>query len=767
VRPRHPRITWLPVLFVTLAACSMFSDDRSPLLFREGFEEGNLARAASVDGLVVQQAVANSGRWAARSTGSGTAANAAISIGSYSEVYVRMRFFLVDRSTNVWVFSLRTGSGGPIALLGVSSSGKLLMRNGSSGVTRTSAKVVTDSVWHELLLHARIGSSGRSDVWYDGAPVAMFSRAEDLGDSPFELLLLGETVAGRTYDVAIDDVSVSTDRDVGATEPPGIPEGLTGHGVDSSQVDLAWRSSTDDDGVTGYAAYRSTDGAHYEQVGRSSTPNLRVSGLAPETRYWFTVDAVGATGARSERSDPVEVATEPRGPTPPSVVVVMSDDQPADTISRMPILQSELVGKGVSFPNGVVTNPLCCPSRASIQRGQYSHTTGVYGNDPPFGGYAMFIEGGLHNATIATWLDGHGFRTGFIGKYMNGAGAHERPPGWDFWRGATPGYYGYKVNEDGVIRTYGSAPADYSTSVYASYADAFIRSTSADSPLLLMVNPYAPHTPYTPEPRYAQDAGCADETNTSDPAFNEADVSDKPAYIRTKHLVSAQSIGVDRRRAQCRMMLSVDDLIGTVLDGLSDTGRLGNTLFVFLSDNGSADGEHRWNYKSVPYEGSLRVPFIVRFDPLTNGQARIDYHLVANVDLAPTLLDLLDIGATPGCPSPPYGGSCSGGFDGRSFLAELDGSPTPAREPLLLEQYDSGGAVPPYCGIRTATHKFVRYSTGDEEMYDLVADPNELSNMLRDGSMTTSDHALRDGFMSQLFGVGGMCSPPPPSYALP
>ncbi|MGH2721594.1 MAG: sulfatase-like hydrolase/transferase, partial [Actinomycetota bacterium] len=349
----------------------------------------------------------------------------------------------------------------------------------------------------------------------------------------------------------------------------------------------------------------------------------------------------------------------------------------------------------------------------------------------------------------------------------------DEPVGWDFWRGtsvgSSSGYYEYKVNEDGIVRTVGSQDPDYHTTVLAGYADTFIRTTDPNTPLFLQVNTYAPHSPYTAETKYASDPRCATVTNTDNPAFNEADVSDKPTYIRTRSTVGTQA-GVETPRAQCRTLLSVDDLIGTVLDALGDTGRLGNTFIIYMSDNGHMNGEHRWGAKWVPYEGSIRVPLVVRYDPMTGGVGRTDGHLVANIDIAPTLVDFAGISVTPGCPLPFYGGVCTGEFDGVSFLPILDGTAAPSRQDVLIEQKSDTSPsfyVPPYCGVRTQMYKYVRYTTGEEELYDLVADPWELVNMLGDGTITSQDQALRDQMFARLFGAGGLCHPPPPTYQLP
>ena len=118
---------------------------------------------------------------------------------------------------------------------------------------------------------------------------------------------------------------------------------------------------------------------------------------------------------------------------PPDIVVVVADDQRWDTLWAMPVVQRELVVRGASFPDAFVVNPICCPSRASVLTGAYSHTTGVYRQAPPFGRFDWFRDG----STLATWLDDAGYTTGLFGKDLDGyqhAGLTGYvPPGWDRW----------------------------------------------------------------------------------------------------------------------------------------------------------------------------------------------------------------------------------------------------------------------------------------------------------------------------------------------
>ena len=453
-------------------------------------------------------------------------------------------------------------------------------------------------------------------------------------------------------------------------------------------------------------------------------------------------------------SNEAPAAPHERGGGPPNIVLILADDQRVDQLSRMPTVQARLVDEGVSFSNAFVVDPLCCPARATILRGQYAHTTRIYGIRKPYGGAVVFNQLGLQKSTIATWLRGAGYRTALIGKYLNAYTAtSSKPPGWDVWNafvGTTEQnqYYNYKLNTNGVTTTFGSAPTDYSTDVLATRASDFIRNTGANTPLFLYFAPTAPHTPPTPAPRHATDPRCTGAVNTGyvdghvgpPPSVNEADVSDKPAWIQRKGNLSLSTMASSWVKI-CRTLLAVDDAVAKIVDALQQTGRLDNTLIIYTSDNGLLRGEHRLQYKKAFYEESIRVPMVIRY-PGVASPGTEDARFALDVDLAATFADAANV--TPGVPQ-----------EGTSLLPLLDGSATSWRTSFLVEHADppatSGDSryVPTYCAIRTTTHVFARLTTGEEELYDLVADPFELQNLLRPpggqidpGEPGPAEHAL-------------------------
>jgi arylsulfatase A-like enzyme len=431
-----------------------------------------------------------------------------------------------------------------------------------------------------------------------------------------------------------------------------------------------------------------------------------------------------------------------RGAPRPDVVLIVTDDQRAGTLSLMPGFRRRVERRGVSFGSAFVSNPSCCPSRATILTGTYSHTNGVWKNHGPFGGVDAFDP----TSTLATWLDDAGYRTGLFGKYLNAyVDAGSVPPGWDEWfaflSGEARTYYGFAASVGGQRVEFDET--HYSTTVTAERVEDFIRSTPAGQPLFALWTPTAPHGPSVPEHRY--EATEVDLSPWRPPGFNERDVADKPRWVRRKErLTAAERRSLERRRRDVyRTLFSVDDGIVRIVRALRDEGRLGETILLFTSDNGLMWGEHRLQRKAVPYAGASQVPLVIRYDPLTApGRASSSPALVGNVDIAPTIADLVGI-----APSSPV--------EGRS-IADLVADPSTRLRRRSLLEHAEGGA-PAYCGARTGHELFVRYTTGEEEYYELRSDPWELDNLAGEGGVGRRIAELRDW-------VRARCRPFPPGF---
>ncbi|MFD0471338.1 sulfatase [Nonomuraea thailandensis] len=330
-----------------------------------------------------------------------------------------------------------------------------------------------------------------------------------------------------------------------------------------------------------------------------------------------------------------------------------------------------------------------------------------------------------------------GYRTGLMGKFLNHypgatAGGAYVPPGWNEWDVPVRKLYeeyGYRLNENGVPRDYGWEEQDYLSDVLARKARDFI--AGADQPFFLHLSPIGPHNPANPAHRHAHAFPLAMAPRT--PSFNQEDVSAEPLWLRDRPplTLEAQADVDENYRRRLRAMLGVDDLVGSVVDALREAGKLDDTYIFFTSDNGFHLGTHRLKQgKTTPFEEAIRIPLVVRGPGIAAGSTIT--HMGATIDLAPTFAEL--------------GGATVPSFaEGRSLVPLLRGTP-PAewRKHVLVEftrPADRSSAaqtpVPAYRALRTEQYTYVRYETGERQLYDLNTDPYQLTNLAE-----TADPAL-------------------------
>ena len=436
----------------------------------------------------------------------------------------------------------------------------------------------------------------------------------------------------------------------------------------------------------------------------------------------------------------------------PNIVFILTDDQRIDELGHMPNVQSLIQAKGTSFDQSFVANSLCCPSRSSILTGFYSHTTKVYDNHPPFGGFQTFHNDGYEKThTLPVWLHKAGYRTALMGKYLTGYNERHAgfvPAGWDVWDGLlikdNGGYFNYKISANGTVQSFGSTAADYSTDVLGQRAVDFINTAPANQPLFLWYAPHAPHDPATPAPRYAN--ACADYSPPRSPNVG-AIGPDEPAWVQALTWTKNQQKKSDALMLnRCRSLISVDDWVGNIVSALQSAGRLSNTLIVFASDNGWSAGSHRWQAKRVPFNESLRVPLIMRWDGHITAGAHVS-GLAVNIDWPETFADAAGV-------------TLPADVQGKSLFPVLNGGSV--RNDLLTEAYShdwtpTSGGMPPYCGVRSVGWLYIKYQTGEEQLYDEQSDPYELHNLVKDLDYASQLQSMRTR-MKQL------CSPPPPGF---
>ncbi len=468
-----------------------------------------------------------------------------------------------------------------------------------------------------------------------------------------------------------------------------------------------------------------------------------------------TQAAAPLLGANSESLD---IEAEASVATQPNFVVIVTDDQKWDSVGRcapeldpfdfdagteacMPNLQDMLMDAGTTYLKGQVTQSLCCPSRASILTGQYSTTHGVTNNN-----------GGLFDdtSTVATWLDDVGYRTALFGKYLNGYGlgglAEYLPPGWDVFEG----YHGYRNTDDpytdypwisfaegdpvGVVSrindvdsTSGDACADgnlYSTDYICNLSVDFLQA-DATTPFFAYINPATPHSPYTVADRHVGEFSGINIPHY--PSTNVLPSPNPPSYLPVQDL---RDNTLDRIEGTLRNVLAltlpVDDMIGVLHAELEADGRLDNTVWIFISDNGISSSEHHWRNKGCEYYTCHQVPFIVVCPTgvCAGSQAGVvdASSYVLNVDIAPTLAELA--GATPTIP-----------VDGISMVPLLNNPQAAWRTEWFIH-----GNNPFYEGIVAIGtdgdwYKYVEFpSVAEFELYNLDVDPWELSNLAGNGA---------------------------------
>ena len=482
----------------------------------------------------------------------------------------------------------------------------------------------------------------------------------------------------------------------------------------------------------------------------------------------------------------------------PNIIFVLTDDLNVAMMSKLPKLKTIMADRGMTFSNSFVSLSLCCPSRAAILTGQYAHNNGVFTNvannpDGTIGGLNAFTQNGDAQKSVGVWLKNAGYRTALMGKYLNGYHikapgiTYAIPPGWTEWAvpidGDPYGQYNYVLNTNGTPEEYyldncadgprkpckrnlatatlADKEANYMINVLYDKADNFIkRSVATDDPFFLYIAPFTPHGPATPAPKYESLINNTSWLNAhpfpQDASFNEADISDKPSWLKENVGLLQEDTIVTMTNAYHRRVISmygVEDLIENLIATLTITDQLDNTYIIFTSDNGFHLGEHRLTGgKLTEFDTDLRVPLIVRGPGITPKSTVST--LTGNVDLAPTIAALAGL-------------SIPSTVDGRSFKQTLLGGASVDRKAFLIEHGDPSGKTKTdlnskpkkqstdeprdtsnqndpikggefttaYRGIRTPQYTFVRYSKdNEEELYNNIADPLQLNNIINTAS---------------------------------
>lgn len=491
-----------------------------------------------------------------------------------------------------------------------------------------------------------------------------------------------------------------------------------------------------------------------------------------------TVDGGKAIEASSKRTER------------PNVLMIMVDDMRTDELRWMPNVQKLIAKQGVTFKNGMAGFPLCCPARASVLTGQLPHNHGVWSHTPPWG-FTSFDQAD----TLPVWLQRDGYRTTYLGKYLNGYGDQPEPgqssgtstqyvpPGWDLWQASIDGGLpaGHPDN-GGTYRFFDTTLSDngdgyvalagqYQTAAYARITREQLKLNAEEGkPFFSYVSFTAPHHGIPHEPDDPADMktparpkrirGQLDKFLTEAPGadWDDPDRSDKPDRMRKKVEPRMKEQMLEAARQRAESLYLVDESVRKIIRGLKQNGQLDNTMVVFTSDNGYFLGEQgEPQGKILPYNPSLRVPVVVRGPGIPAGEVRTDPFL--SIDFASTFAELADTQA-------------STKVDGRSLLdvARLgdesaddtwsrvvltETAPTNAARKALAEDQPVGARqtkimLGKITGIRTSRWLYTEWQPEPGakkpgilvELYDVRADPDEYVNLAVDGK----HQALLDEF---------------------
>ncbi|HEX6248275.1 MAG TPA: sulfatase [Nocardioidaceae bacterium] len=468
--------------------------------------------------------------------------------------------------------------------------------------------------------------------------------------------------------------------------------------------------------------------------------SVRRSGRA--LAAWLAAGAVAVITASTTvvvTEQPV-VAADKR----PNIILITTDDMSLTDLRWMPQTRKLIRGAGANVSGFLSNHPLCCAARAEILTGQYAHNNGVHHNGGQNGGYPALLSKSQH---IGTWLRNAGYRTAFVGKHLNlWEQTRHRQPGWSRFNPALRGiYHPFRITmfHGGQPRTYrGTHTSDLMGQFTTRYIRAFSRS---GAPFFIWTSQVAPHQmnvdgrwrPPVPAVRHRDLYATVMPPTLSDPAYDGADVSDKPPYVQASTTVSRDTV-IAWHRARIRSLRSVDDQVKEMVEALRSVGELRNTFIFFTSDNGYMLGEHRQTGKNKPYEESVRVPLVVRGPGIPAGALRREIYGL--VDLAPTFLHIA--GATAGRP-----------LDGRSMLPTLRRG-TPGYDNYLMQ---AGHADAPWWwrGVGSTDFVYTRYDAdGFEELYDMRSDPHQLQNVANDPdyAATKAEYAARLAALSTCAG---------------
>jgi arylsulfatase A-like enzyme len=484
--------------------------------------------------------------------------------------------------------------------------------------------------------------------------------------------------------------------------------------------------------------------------------------------------------AGADAPPPTSLPAPAPGPVPPlpagsrpNIVFILADDFAWNLVDPrfMPNLRA-MQEQGATFTHYYVTDSLCCPSRSSIFTGKFPHNTHVLKNAGPLGGFDGFNAHGNADHTFALALQGAGYKTQMLGKYLNGykPAADPAPKGWTAWDVAGElgyGEFNFSLSALGlgqpnqIVWYRGKTDATYLTRVIGARGLDFMRAADR-GPYFVEIASFAPHAPYLPMP---SDANLypglkAPQTRAFGanihPDPGRATLTDPPRWLAAiPNLTPTDVDAIDKAfRMRAQSVTEIDRVIGKVLEAVRGT----DTYVVFSSDNGLHMGDYSLRPgKMTPYDIDINVPLVIVGPGIEKGRVIPD--IAENVDLAPTFAELAGAAA----PLEPDGHSLV------SLLHPLRGAMAMSWRKLALIEHAGPHDMNPsdpdmpaknsanpttYKALRTASELYVEYADGEKSYYDLTTDPEELHNRAGEPAFAARLARLHDILVANATCVG-------------
>jgi arylsulfatase A-like enzyme len=426
----------------------------------------------------------------------------------------------------------------------------------------------------------------------------------------------------------------------------------------------------------------------------------------------------------------------------------MSDDHGKQAIGSYGSVINETphmdrIGQGgMRLDNCFCTNSICAPSRATILTGTYSHINGV----------TAFNAFDGRQISFPKLLQGAGYQTAIIGKWHLGQGGVSSPKGFDYWN-VLPGqglYHNPEMIEMGTRRVYDGYVTDLITEMSLDW----LKARDRDKPFCLLTHHKCPHRPWEPDAKHAkmyEGYDIPEPSNFDDDYANRASAAGAATMrierdLNERDLKEAPPPGLTFEELKkwkyqryikdyLRVVASMDDGIGRMLDYMEAEGLDENTIVVYTSDQGFFLGEHGWFDKRFMYEESLRMPFLVRY-PQEIDAGTANENIVLNTDFAPTFLDYAGLTAPER-------------MQGRSFRSLLQGEvPEDWRTSMYYRYWLhlAHHGVYAHYGVRTESHKLIYYyaqalgtpgaiddpKPAEWELFDLANDAGEMVSVYDD-----------------------------------